>query len=132
MNDLQPQSSSSVDSPETSRLYATLQGRLTTLLLAMVVLSGTVTVYLYQQQRYAVQDRDVTKQAVTQLLQGFQQQQKPIMENFLGKLQEYGKTHPNFVPLLTKYGYTGQTATVTAPTPASGLPQPAPLAPPKQ
>lgn len=105
---------------------------MTTLLLAMVVLSGTLTVYLYQQQRYAVQDRDVTKQAVTQLLQGFQQQQKPIMENFLGKLQEYGKTHPNFVPLLTKYGYTGQTAVVTAPAPATGTPQTAPTVPPKK
>ncbi|MBE0543651.1 MAG: hypothetical protein IH623_20085 [Verrucomicrobia bacterium] len=132
MNELESKSSPAVDSLQSDQPYAALQTRMTILLLAMVVLSGTLTVYLYQQQRYAVQDRDVTKQAVTQLLQAFQQQQKPLMENFLGKLQDYGKTHPNFVPLLTKYGYTGQTAVVTAPAPAAGIPQTAPAVPPQK
>jgi len=114
---------------------AALQGQVTTLLLAMVVLSGILAAYLYVQQRFAIQDREANNQIVGQFAQVFRQQQKPVMDGIVEKLREYGKGHPDFLPILNKYGY-GSQAAAGAPAPStpakSAAPIPAPANPPKK
>ena len=104
-----------------------LQGQVTTLLLAMVVLSGILTAYLYVQQRFAIQDREANKPVVGQFIQIFRQQQKPVMDGVVEKLREYGKAHPDFLPILNKYGYGLPSATAAAApaTPSKAVPAPA-------
>lgn len=120
---------------DSQRPGAALQGQVTTLLLAMVVLSGILSAYLYVQQRYAIQDRETNKQIVGQFVQVFRQQQKPVMDGIVERLREYGKTHPDFLPVLNKYGYGLQPA-AGAPAPATPpktvAPRPAPAAAPKK
>ena len=95
-----------------------LQGQLTTLLLATVILSGILTAYLYVQQRFAIQDREANKPIVGQFIQVFRQQQKPVMDGMVEKLREYGRAHPDFLPILTKYGY-GLPPATAGPAPAT-------------
>ena len=114
---------------DSQRQGTALQGQVTTLLLATVVLSGILAAYLYVQQRFAIQDREVNTQIVGQFVQVFRQQQKPAMDSIVERLREYGKTHPDFLPVLNKYGY-GLPPAVGAPTaskpPKNVVPKPAP------
>ncbi len=114
---------------------AALQGQVTTLLLATVVLSGILTAYLYVQQRFAIQDRETNKPIVGQFVQAFRQQQKPVMDGIVEKLREYGRAHLDFLPVLNKYGY-GLPPAAAAPAPATPMktaaPKPAPATAPKK
>jgi len=103
------------DSP---RSVTALQGQVTTLLLATVVLSGILTVYLYIQQRFAFQDRETNKQLFGQFVQVYKQQQKPFMDSVVERLREYGRKDPAFLPVLGKYGY-GLPAANAAPAPSA-------------
>jgi len=120
MNELESKASDSKETPSLSQQASALQRQVTTLLLAMVLLTGTFAVYLYQQQKYAIQDRDANKQTVAQMLQVFQQQ-KPILNDFTAKLMEFGRTRPDFTQILTRYGI--QPATM----PAKDAPKAAPI-----
>src|SRR6185295_16991243 len=82
---------------------AALQRQITTLLLALVVVSGTLSVFLWRQARYARADLEAVKQPAAQLIQAFDKQDKSRMDNFVARLADYGKTHPDFVPILNKY-----------------------------
>jgi hypothetical protein len=120
---------------DSQRQGAALQGQVTTLLLATVVLSGILAAYLYVQQRFAIQDREVNKQLAGQFIQLYQKQQKPAMDNLVEKLRDYGKTHPDFLPVLNKYGYglpTAGAAAAPSPPTKSVTPKPAPAAAPRK
>ena len=112
-----------------------LQGQVTTLLLATVVLSGILTAYLYIQQRFAIQDREANKQMVGPFVQFYKQQQKPAMDSVIERLREYGRKDSDFLPVLAKYGYgqpTALGAPATSPPAKAIAPQPAPATAPKK
>jgi hypothetical protein len=80
-----------------------LRHQVFTLLLALVVVSGTLTVFLYRQASLAGKDIKAIKPQVTQLIENFKHDQQG-MENFVKQLTAYGVTHPDFQPILKKYG----------------------------
>jgi hypothetical protein len=73
-----------------------LKNQVFTLLLALVVVSGTLTVYLYREATNANKDVQQLNAAVTQ--------QEGSINNFVGSLVAYGNKHPDFLPVLKKYG----------------------------
>jgi hypothetical protein len=99
-----------------------LQRQMTTLLLALVIVSSTLSVFLWRQVRYARRDLEALKPPAAQIIREFNQA-RPGMDTFLAKVTEYGRTHPDFAPILTKYRIPVATAappaTVTAPKPAA-------------
>ena len=80
-----------------------LRHQVFTLLLAIDVVSGTLTVFLYRQASLTSKDIAIIKPQVTQIIDGFKHDQ-PGMENFVKQLTAYGVTHPDFQPILKKYG----------------------------
>jgi hypothetical protein len=90
--------------PELSEQIAALQRQVSTLLLALIVVSGTLTVYLYRQANLTGKDIQAIK---TQAIEPFKQRQ-PAMDNFLNQLMAYGQTHADFRPILQKYGINPQ------------------------
>ena len=80
-----------------------LRHQVFTLLLALVVVSGTLTVFLYRQASITGKDITAIKPQVTQIIKAFSQD-RPGMENFVKQLTTYGVTHPDFQPILKKYG----------------------------
>ena len=88
------------------------------MLLALVVVSGTLTVYLYRQASLAGKDLAVVKPQASSVIDGFKANQQ-MMEGFVKQLTAYGTTHPDFQPILKKYGIVPQaqpTPTPTVPT----------------
>ena len=123
MSELEPRNVSAGDSEELRQQCASLQRQVTTLLLAVFILSGTVTVFLWRQARYARADLEVLKPPAAQIIQSFKKE-KPIMDDFIGKLSEFGKAHPDFAPIFNKYKFQP-----TAPPAVTAAP-PAVVAPP--
>ena len=91
-----------------------LRHQVFTLLLALVVVSGTLTVVLYRQARLTGKDIEVIKPQATQIIEAFKRD-RPNMENFVKQLTIYGNTHPDFQPILRKYG-------IVPPPPAAAAP----------
>ena len=82
---------------------ASLQRQVAVLLLALIVVSGTVTVYLWYQSRTSSRDLEAIRPQAMQIISAFNQD-RPGMEKFVGQLVTYGQTHPDFRPILQKYG----------------------------
>ena len=74
------------------------------LLLALIVVSATLTGYLYLQARYA--HRDITQ--TTQIIQNIGRSRMAI-QGFVQQLAAYGQKNPDFQQqVLKKYGITPQ------------------------
>jgi hypothetical protein len=93
--------------PDSNSEISSLQRQVFTLLVALIVVSGTLTVYLYRQASIAGKDIDAIKPQAQQLIGVFNQNQK-LMMDFVNQLVAYGQTHPDFRPVLAKYGIAPQ------------------------
>jgi hypothetical protein len=78
---------------------AILKNQVFTLLLALIVVSGTLTVFLYRQSHLAGADLTQAKQLNTLM-----NQNEASLMNFLNQLSLYADKHPDFAPVLKKYG----------------------------
>jgi hypothetical protein len=78
---------------------AALKNQMFTLLVALIVVSGTLTVFLYRQASLTNKDITQTQQLGTALIQN-----ENNIAVFVSKLVGYGEKHPDFVPVLRKYG----------------------------
>src|SRR5450755_3305033 len=80
---------------------AALQRQVFVLLLALVIVSGTLTVYLYRQASVLGKDISQVKLAINNA-----KQIQPVIISVANQLAVYGRTHPDILPLLVKYGIT--------------------------
>jgi type II secretory pathway component PulF len=101
---------------DTNSEIAALKNQIFTLLVALIVVSGTLTVYLYRQVSLAGKDLVQGEQLSAALSQN-----EANVSAFVTKLVAYGEKHPDFVPVLKKYGIA----------PVAGVPAGAQAAPKK-
>jgi hypothetical protein len=97
-----------------------LRRLLVSALLLMIVVSGTVNLYLLRQVKYARTDLNAISQPVKQMLAEYEKA-RPIMEQFVQRAQDFSRTNPDFLPILAKYNLkpaAAAPAPVTAPAPA--------------
>ena len=78
---------------------AALRRQMITLLLALIILSGTLTVYLWYQSRITGQEASAIRPRVLQMMSAFNQSSFVVE-----KLVVYGQAHPDFQPILKKHG----------------------------
>lgn len=130
MNEFETRTPAAGGNDDLRQQCASLQRQVTTLLLAVFVLSGTLTVFLWRQARYARADLEVLQQPASQIIQSFNQE-KPIMQDFIVRLNDFSKTNPDFAPILAKYRIpaTVSVSTTSAP-PAVAAPKATPTAAP--
>ncbi len=95
---------------------ATLNSQVATLLVALTVVSLTLTAFIGLQSRRAGNDLKGFRPQVTQIKEAYQKQE-PTIKNLVSKLAEYGKTHPDFEPIVKKYNLTPATNPVLPTTP---------------
>jgi hypothetical protein len=104
---------------------AGLQRQVFALLIALVVVSGTITVYLYWQSRVAGYDIQALSRQTEKIFASYGQN-KALIESFEKQLVAYGQTHPEFRPILVKYGLMPAPAQPAQAAPAA---QPVPAKP---
>ena len=100
MDETEPKSSAPVEL--TDEIVA-LRHQVFTLLLALVVVSGTLTVYLYRQARLIGKDIEAFKPQAMSVIQAFNQNRQAI-DMSINQLVAFGTTHPDFQQqVLKKY-----------------------------
>lgn len=72
------------------------------LLIALIVLSGTLTYVLYREASLTGKQLDVLKSQVGQQAANYNKV-VPSITNFVNAVGAYGMTHPDIRPLLNKY-----------------------------
>ena len=85
--------------PDADSQIAALKTQMFTLLLALIVVSGTVTVYLYRQASLTGKDLNASNQLIANV-----QHNQDLIIPFANQLAGYAQTHPDFRPILAKYG----------------------------
>lgn len=100
---------------------AALRNQVYVLLIALIVVSGTLTVFLYRQASIERKDIEALKPQASQLVNSFNQNQA-LISNFVNQLVAYGQTHPDFMPVLAKNGLA-QFKPNPAATPAAATPK---------
>ena len=87
-------------------------------LILLVVVSGTFTIFLLRQWQSTRKDLAGYKPNATLSIAYYNQEEGARMDAFVSRLGEYGKTNPDFKPILIKYGLiqaTGATTTGAGP-----------------
>ena len=96
---------------EISDQVTALRRQVFILLVALVIVSGTVTVFLYRQATLTRRDITAIKPQAQQVITAFSGNYQAIT-NFVQRLVIYGQTHPDFdQQVLKKYNITAPTAT---------------------
>lgn len=133
MNDLETKNVADTGAGDLSEQCAALQRQINTLLLALVVLSGTFAIFMWRQSRYAHADLEAAKNAAGPALNVFKQKEKPAYDTYEAHLAEFARTHPDFKTLMNSFQIQltpGPTApAMPAPASAPTAPKPATAAP---
>lgn len=101
--------------------YDALQHLVVSTLILVVVISGTLNIYFLRQWRTASRDLAAIRPQASQMIAEYQKVSAPLMNDFVKKVTEYGKTHPDFAPILAKYNLkpaASASATTTSPATA--------------
>ena len=140
MNDPEIKNESAAEKPvlgepeSLEQQVASLQRQVSWLLIVLMLVSGTLCVFLWRQARIARKDLTAFQVPASQIIAAFQRD-KPMMDAFVAKVAEYGRTHSDFAPIMEKFKIQSATnppagaAATTSPAPAAAT---APAAPPKK
>ena len=82
---------------------SSLQRRVTLLLVALVVVSSTLTAFLFYQSRILGKELENTRPQAMQIIQNYNKN-VPQMQKLIQDLTAYGRTHPDFQPILINFG----------------------------
>ena len=94
---------------ELSEQIEALRRQTFTLLLALIIVSGTLVSYLFYQSRIMSKNIENYKQQAALVIQNYNQN-VPVIQSFVKQLVAYGQAHPDFQQqVLKKYGITAQT-----------------------
>jgi hypothetical protein len=104
--------------------YDTLRHLVVSILILVIVISGTFNIYLLRQWRSLSRELAGFRPVATQEIAGYQKGEFPYEQEFVKKLTEYGQTHADFVPILTKHNLKPAGSTGVAPASTTSL-QPA-------
>jgi hypothetical protein len=100
-----------------------LQNLVVSVLILGIVISGTLNIFLLRQWRFSKADLANIGPRAAQVISDYQKGDGPKMDEFIKKITDFGRTHPDFVPVLTKYGIKPVSAPATG---APSTPAPAP------
>jgi hypothetical protein len=81
---------------------AQLQQLVSSMLLILIVVSGTLSVFLLRQWRFVKAELASAQPAAVQM-QTEHTNNLPFTQDFVKKVAEYGRTHPDFNPITLKY-----------------------------
>lgn len=95
---------------------ASLRCQINILLLALIVVSGTLATYLYYQSHAFGRDLAVLEPQARAVVQNYDRN-LPGIQKFVQDLTAYGQQHPDFQPILRQCGF--------APTPPAANAAPA-------
>jgi hypothetical protein len=85
--------------PDLQAQYDGLRQLVNSLLVIMLLVSGTLLIFLYWEVRNTNRELEAGASMVYQ----YQHGAGPVQDKFVKDLQEYGRTHADYAPILKKY-----------------------------
>ncbi len=82
--------------------YNSLHSTLVAALLLMIVVSGTIWIFMMRQAKTAKLDLDMIGVNYINAMVQFERT-KPVIDETVKKMQDFGRTNADFVPILSKY-----------------------------
>ena len=95
-----------------------LRHLLVSALVLMIVVSGTLNIYFWREFKTAKGELEARRPQINANVADYQRNWDRQINDFVVKLQQYGASHKDFEPIMTKYGIKPQTNTAPATTPA--------------
>lgn len=95
------------------------------LLVLMIVISGTLNLFLLRQVKYSGSDLNNIKPQVMGLVADYNRSSAPAINDFMRKLSDFSRTHPDFAPIFQKYVGTNMPSAAPQATPAAAPAMPA-------
>ena len=106
--------------------YDQLRQLIASVLILVIVISGTLGIYLLRQWQSSRKDLAAIRPQAAQMIAEYQKVSGPLMSDFVKKITDYGRTHADFTPILAKYGINPAGPTSTPPAALSSSPGTAP------
>ena len=122
-NPVSPQPESS--SPVTAADLQSVRHLIVSVLMLVLVVSGTLNIYLWRQYRSIQAELRPIQPQASQIL-GEANRLNTIAGDVARKFLDFGRTHPDFMPILNKYGIKAAGPTGAPPTTLTAPPVPAP------
>jgi len=101
--------------------YDSLRQLVIAVLVLVIIVSGTLWIYLMRQVKDTTRALNEVRPQATNMIANYEKA-KPVLDNFVKNLQDYGRAHPDFVPILNKYGINSSTPTPAVSNPAAAAP----------
>jgi hypothetical protein len=92
------------DTNELRVQYDQLRQLIASVLILVIVISGTLGIYLLRQWQSSRKDLAAIRPQAAQMIAEYQKVSGPLMSDFVKRITDYGRTHPDFAPVLAKYG----------------------------
>jgi len=112
----------SVDQSELGELRAECQALrqiVSSVLVLVLMVAGALDIYLLRQWRMARAELQRRGPQITQFVAEYNQVSLPAINDFVKKLNDYEKIHPDFTPILIKYHLKLSVTNGTPPTSAT-------------
>jgi hypothetical protein len=103
MDNLENPISTQSEAGDLQAQFESLRHLIVSILILLIIVSGTFTIYLLRQWRSTTTDLAIYGPQVKQVMAEYTRISVPMNE-FVKQLVEYGRTHPDFAPVLSKYG----------------------------
>ena len=103
-----------------------LRQLIASMLILVIVISGTLGIYLLRQWQSSRKDLAAIRPQAQQMIAEYQKIRGPVMSDFVKKLTDYGRSHPDYTPILNKYGIKPAGQYNTPPTQPGSPPAAAP------
>jgi hypothetical protein len=102
--------------------FNALRHLVVSVMVLLAVVSGTFNLYMWKRWRDVNRELENVRPQADQIAKAVTNLQKvevPAMQEFVRKMTEYGRTHPDFAPTLAKYNIR---PSATPAAPATGAP----------
>ncbi len=119
-----------VEHQDVAQAFDMLQRQFQTVLIILIVLVAVLDCYMWRQWRLLKSEVNAIEPQVMQLTADYQRVTVPLVRNFVGQLLEYGKTHQDYQPILTKYGIKPELINALSPAIPAKAAAPAAKSPP--
>ena len=119
MDEIETRAPAQADLNALREQYDALRHLVVSILVLAVVVSGTLTIYLLRQYKSTHGELIQFRPGAVQMINDYQKIRGPMQEQFVHKLIEYGKTHQDFGPIVTKYGLSNAAPATTSAPPAA-------------
>jgi hypothetical protein len=119
METIENQTPSSPDLSQLREQYESLRGLVVSALVLLIVLSVSFDLFLLRQLKFTRAELAAIRPQASQIIADYQAGSARAMDEFVRKITEYGQTHPDFAPILAKYGIKPTPPAASAPLPVT-------------